>query len=783
MRSAFATAALLAACFSLQAAVPAEIHFQGRLTDDAGAPITTAVDITFSLYDVEEFGAPIWTETYAALTPNDGLFSATLGENALNPLTLAIFRDNPRLYLGVQVDADAEMTPRYPVCTSAYAFVASHAENADTLDNLDAIDFASATHNHDADYAPIAHTHDGADIAAGTVGETYIDAAIARDAEVMSIVLATDGSGSTLDADRLDSQDGTFYQNADNINAGTLHTDHYDAYADLGAEARLDNDADDDLVTRLQADSRYVNEGQSDSVTSGMIVNGTVTVDDLQDGTALAEIIDDDGSGSTLDADRLDGLDSTQFADSAHSHSSLDAPDGDPAPALSVDDTGNIGIGTTSPANALSVVGSADFSSSVRSPLYAPLEGDGTSLTIATNNAATGSGNITITSGDIASNGGTTGTVTIKGGKELFVGNSEGALLSIGGYANSNQGGSATLRGGDSWANAGSVYIRGGNAGSSGGGNVTIRGGNGGGGAGGAGNVIIDAGSGGSQPDGAVIFSIDGTEHARLDNAGDVGIGTTSPYHKLHVRDSAVAGSDAGADDPLVVERNAHSHINVIAGPASNSGVLFSDDERAMGSIYYDHSQNKMNFNTSATGPRVVIDSAGNVGIGNPTPDAKLRVDGEVKSVVGGVEFYMVPKGGIIMWSGTVASIPAGWQLCDGTNGTPDLRDRFVLSVGASEDPGATGGSDSVTLTTAELPSHSHTFTTNSAGVHSHNAGASVEVAAGSGLWVRNTNTPGDVQTSDDGAHTHTGTTNPTGTGQPFDNRPAYYKLAFIMKM
>ncbi len=41
-----------------------------------------------------------------------------------------------------------------------------------------------------------------------------------------------------------------------------------------------------------------------------------------------------------------------------------------------------------------------------------------------------------------------------------------------------------------------------------------------------------------------------------------------------------------------------------------------------------------------------------------------------------------IPSGGIIMWSGSVASIPQGWALCDGTNGTPDLKDRFVISAG-----------------------------------------------------------------------------------------------------
>jgi hypothetical protein len=70
-----------------------------------------------------------------------------------------------------------------------------------------------------------------------------------------------------------------------------------------------------------------------------------------------------------------------------------------------------------------------------------------------------------------------------------------------------------------------------------------------------------------------------------------------------------------------------------------------------------------------------------------------LHVSGEAKCEVGGVEFFMVPQGAIIMWSGTLASIPSGWALCDGTNGTPDLRNRFIYGVSAGEDPGATGGS------------------------------------------------------------------------------------------
>jgi len=69
-----------------------------------------------------------------------------------------------------------------------------------------------------------------------------------------------------------------------------------------------------------QHDAAYVNEGQSDSVTSAMIVNGAVESGDLRDGATLAEILDDDGAGSGLDADLLDGQHASAFAGSLHNH-------------------------------------------------------------------------------------------------------------------------------------------------------------------------------------------------------------------------------------------------------------------------------------------------------------------------------------------------------------------------------------------------------------------------------------------------------------------------------
>ena len=65
-----------------------------------------------------------------------------------------------------------------------------------------------------------------------------------------------------------------------------------------------------------------------------------------------------------------------------------------------------------------------------------------------------------------------------------------------------------------------------------------------------------------------------------------------------------------------------------------------------------------------------------------------------------------VPTGVIVMWSGSIASIPSGWYLCNGSNGTPDLRNRFVVGAGSTYAVDATGGSAD-----AIVVSHTHTAT------------------------------------------------------------------------
>jgi hypothetical protein len=66
------------------------------------------------------------------------------------------------------------------------------------------------------------------------------------------------------------------------------------------------------------------------------------------------------------------------------------------------------------------------------------------------------------------------------------------------------------------------------------------------------------------------------------------------------------------------------------------------------------------------------------------------------------------PKGGIIMWSGSIDDIPKGWLLCDGTYNTPNLKDTFIMGCGYHI-IGSSGGSSSIQILPENLPPHNHT--------------------------------------------------------------------------
>jgi microcystin-dependent protein len=149
-----------------------------------------------------------------------------------------------------------------------------------------------------------------------------------------------------------------------------------------------------------------------------------------------------------------------------------------------------------------------------------------------------------------------------------------------------------------------------------------------------------------------------------------------------------------------------------------------------------------------------------------------------------------VPIGGIIMWSGTSVSLPPNWKVCDGTSGTPDLRDRFIVGAGSTYSVGNTGGATTVTLTTAQMPSHNHTGNTSTNGDHAHNYWqpniVNFSLQSNTNDFAGRTKeyvTENGGTTTTNGNHNHSFTTNSSGSGQSHENRPPYYALYYIMKI
>lgn len=210
-------------------------------------------------------------------------------------------------------------------------------------------------------------------------------------------------------------------------------------------------------------------------------------------------------------------------------------------------------------------------------------------------------------------------------------------------------------------------------------------------------------------------------------------------------------------------------------------------------------------------GAAATVLAAGDLVVGDM---AELIYDGTYFQLLNAPSQDKFKAGMIVMWSGSIASIPAGWALCDGTNGTPNLEDKFVVGAGNTYAVADTGGAVSVSsdsqgahthtvtvdgtaLTVAQLPAHGHPFrmsTSINATSQSDATGGFVIVDTGSGGTLANyaafTGTPSSTageqiggagsgsthdhtaSTASNGAHTHTVAT-----------LPPYYALAFIMKL
>lgn len=143
---------------------------------------------------------------------------------------------------------------------------------------------------------------------------------------------------------------------------------------------------------------------------------------------------------------------------------------------------------------------------------------------------------------------------------------------------------------------------------------------------------------------------------------------------------------------------------------------------------------------------------------------------GKVKSYVNTrlAALDTVPQGIIAIWSGAANAIPQGWALCNGQNGTPDLRNRFVLGAGSSYSPGYTGGEESHTLTVSELPAHNHRI-----------QGSYADMMSQTDYRYTQIHMPSPANYN---WYAYADSDN-TGSGYAHNNMPPYYALCYIMKL
>jgi len=170
---------------------------------------------------------------------------------------------------------------------------------------------------------------------------------------------------------------------------------------------------------------------------------------------------------------------------------------------------------------------------------------------------------------------------------------------------------------------------------------------------------------------------------------------------------------------------------------------------------------------------KFVVQTSAGVTLG--TYDNLYGIIGVANTSIGTI----IPTGLISLWYGSIGSVPVGWYLCDGTNGTPDLRDRFIVGAGSTYSVAATGGSKDAIVVT-----HTHTATsvvTDPGHFHS-----TVVTVAGAGS-TGGGNVTGTSSLSNNSTTKTTGVTVATtntssGTSGTNANLPPYYALAYVMK-
>lgn len=240
---------------------------------------------------------------------------------------------------------------------------------------------------------------------------------------------------------------------------------------------------------------------------------------------------------------------------------------------------------------------------------------------------------------------------------------------------------------------------------------------------------------------------------------------------------SALAIADGGTGGSSATQARANLGLVLGADVQPFSNILTSISALVSNGLLIKTGTNSVAGRTITGGTNITVSNGDGVS-GNPTISvsglATVATSGSYNDLTN--KPNTVPQGLISLWYGSIITIPSGWAICDGTNGTPDLRDRFVVGAGTSYAVGATGGTKD-----AVVVSHSHTATsTVSDPGHAHTGATATATGAYNGTkLVADDGTTG-TSTTGISVSTSVASTGVSGTNM---NLPPYYALAYIMKL
>ena len=201
-----------------------------------------------------------------------------------------------------------------------------------------------------------------------------------------------------------------------------------------------------------------------------------------------------------------------------------------------------------------------------------------------------------------------------------------------------------------------------------------------------------------------------------------------------------------------------NTNVNTTSGYRLYQTVAVLPSAGNQGAVYFLTSDNSLNFDNGSSFTK-------SVSVASPSTNSVPYYNGSswiaqpIATVPG-----LTPIGGIILWSGSVVSIPANWHLCDGTNGTPNLENLFVIGAGGTYAVGATGGSTTISQT--NLPATGLTMSVQTYGGGINNGGS----------W----NVTGNTNNGSTGFQS-IGTTGNMGSGTAY--LQPYYSLAYIQRI